>query len=169
MPDVAMAKAAPTFSLVVGADPQSEQPRTLAWLLPALIGVSAPMVLAMLFAPSMMVRAEIIVLIVALTAAFVVATIAFGAALLLPASVSTAVFDRERRSLDIYRSSIFATRVSSIPFDRIKAVRMTPHYDDDGYSVDVPELVLVDGSAQALPGDTSVRDIAAIRALLGLA
>jgi hypothetical protein len=135
-------------------------------LVPVLIGLSLPIVLFSMFDPRALGNTRLVLHILMMGVALVAATL-FFLSLLNPGNVVQAVFDPERRCLDLVRSGAFANNVLTVPFDRIASVRIETAYDDDGYQQRVPLVVLSNRETYQLPAGTSEADIAAIRDLIG--
>ena len=72
------------------------------------------------------------------------------------------------REVRLTQKGLLASNATAIPFARIANVRVATRYDDDGYGADVAELVLLNGTAIALPASASSDEITALKRAIGL-
>lgn len=137
-------------------------------LVPILIGLSIPLSLYVLAVPDAIKdsRFAVMMLLVLIT---VVTGAIFLISILRPGATMTVRFDGNRRVAEIVRSGTFAHSVYTVPFARIQSVRIETRYDDDGYGVMQPVMILKPREAVELPPTTTPADVARIRELIGLA
>ena len=152
--------------LIFGDHGRSANSRVLHWLSPVLIAIAAPVIALVVAAPGSIVGQRAMVM-MALFAVFLVAGTAYILSVLLPGIVSRVELSTEKRQVRLTQKGMLASSATAIAFARISNVRVATRYDDDGYGSDVAELVLLDGTAIALPA-TSPEDITAIRRAIGL-
>lgn len=162
----------PADSRLVLADPGVEHTAPGAYkglhaLVPILIGLSAPIVLFMLFDPRALGNVRLIAHILMLAVVLIAATMFFLSAMN-PGHIVEVAFDPARRTVDLVQSGAFANKVTTIRFDQVQTARIETAYDDDGYQQRIAVIVLKNRETYQLPAGTTDGDIAAVRATLGL-
>ncbi len=136
-------------------------------LVPVMIGFSTPLILFLVATPSAasdvrFVAAAFLGLISVTTAAL------FLLSLLRPGITLEAHFDPKRRVARFVRAGLFAHTVYSVPFSRIRSVRVETEYDDDGYASLQPLIILEPRELIELPSSTTGADITTLRRMIGL-
>jgi hypothetical protein len=134
---------------------------------PILIGLAAPVIVLSLMSPAFLAHARFLILAL-LCGLFLVATVLFAMSLLLHGPLSALSIDTEGRAIELVYSGMFANKGVQIPFSDIASLKLTTHYDDDGYRFAAPELVLRNGSRMLLPIAASEMELQAARRLIGL-
>ncbi len=137
-------------------------------MVPILIGLSIPLFLFTLAEPRALQDTRFIVLALLFIMSIVTAAI-FVLSILRPGTTQSVSFHPGRAVADVVRTGRFAHSVYTIPFSRIRAVRIETRYDDDGYATQFPVMVLAPRELIELPATTSPADVAAIRQMIGLA
>ena len=153
--------------LIIGDRDRAANSRILHWLSPVLIAVAAPTIAVIVAAPASISGARTIVMLL-LFAAFLVAGTAYVLSVLLPGTVSRIEVCSDEREVRLTQKGLLASNATAIPFARIANVRVATRYDDDGYGADVAELVLLNGTAIALPASASSDEITALKRAIGL-
>lgn len=167
-----MPAAPPNAQTIELADPQFASSQLASYsgyhaLVPVLIGLSIPMSLFVTIQPDAIKDGRFVVLAILLLIAVCAAAI-FVLSLLNPGTTLAVRFDAATRMVEVIRSGTFAHVVYSIPFNRVVGVRLETQYDDDGYAVQKALMVLQPREVIELPPGTTQRDIAIVRAAIGL-
>jgi hypothetical protein len=154
------------------ADQQFEQSQLGSYsgyhaLVPVLIGLAIPLTLFVTIQPDALRDARFVATAILLLIGVSAAAI-FVVSLLNPGTILAVRFDSAARVAQVIRSGTFANIVYSVPFNRVVAVRLETQYDDDGYAVQKALMVLQPREVIELPPSTSARDIALIKAAIGI-
>lgn len=136
-------------------------------LSPLLLGLLVPFMAAGYYDPEAMshLRFPIVIFLLIM---FFVCTGLFFYTHHVPGRIASISVDRERRMIEIEWRNPLTTASQVVPFEDITALRVRNEYDDDGYAVQVPELVLRSRPPIRLPEGTQEAHLRPLRAAIGL-
>ena len=136
-------------------------------LSPLLLGLLVPFIAAHYFDPEALRPVKWFIGAV-LVLTFVVCSALFFYTHHYPGKINSLVIDRENRTMEIVWCNLMATSSQIVPFQDISALRVRNDYDDDGYLLPRPELVLRSRPPIALPDSISDAALRPLRAAIGL-
>ena len=137
------------------------------WLSPALIGLSAPIVLGMVLAPHLLQGAASII---GLLLAFML-VLAIGAyilSILTPGDAKGIAVRGDAREVAIVRSGLISRSEVSIPFADIARVVQSKRYDHDGYELMAIEVQTRSGDSWVVPAEISDAELVQMRRMIGI-
>jgi hypothetical protein len=162
-----MAHAASSdFHLALGASTPTYSSR-FQWMAPVLIGLSAPLLFAVIIVPTLIDEARGLATVALITILFLCAGI-FIVATLVQGDAIGAVVKPNERVVEVSFENLFSTRVRSIPFNNIQDIRSETRNDRDGYSYTGANIELVDGSTIALIASLTADEVSAARRTIGI-
>lgn len=144
---------------------QSERAAHRHALPPILLGLLAPMLLFLLIDPRAVTNASLIAH-VYMFAIFIVASSAYLISVFETGEVTSTTVDKALRTVVVERTGLLAKSSSEFAFADIATVRIESRYDDDGYQMAIPVLVLTTREVVPLPAGTTETDVATMRAML---
>lgn len=148
-------------------DPETGNSSTLAAAaVPCLVGLAGPLLLALIFEPSLLKHPQFVITAV-LIPALLGATGIYAFCVLVPGEVCGVMADPSSRTLHIMQANAFATRTYSLPFDAIVAVRAVSGYDRDGYGERRTELITRRSEHILLPDGLTQAQVAELKRMLG--
>ncbi len=150
-----------------GGDPRAAYAGLNA-LSPVLMGLTLPLVGFMVLAPMAFQRSGPI-LVVLLMLLFFVALVVFVVSVFFKGPIVALAANPGSGMLEIYRAGPFATSQERIDTDDVADLKVTTVYDDDGYAIRLPHLVLEDGATVEIPMMLDDSDVRLFRKVLGLA
>jgi hypothetical protein len=138
-----------------------------SWLSPVMIGITAPVVLGLLVAPSILqgaagfIGALLAVVLVFALGAYILSVLA-------PGEPVGFAFDTQARSAAVLRAGMVARSRIEIPFSEIARLKSVSRSDRDGYERSAFELQTRDGDSWIVSADVSEAELAKIRKILGM-
>lgn len=136
-------------------------------VLPLMLGITAPALLVMLIDPNIVVRQPFLVSVV-LIPLLVVALAIFAYCVLFAGEISALIADREKKTLEVVETNLFASRTTPLSFRDIVSIGQRTRYDEDGYANSSSELVLKSGRRIPLPAWLEEQEVATLQRTLGL-
>lgn len=137
-------------------------------VVPCVVGLSAPMLLALLIDPALLRHPQFVITVV-LIPLLMGATAIYTYCVLVPGNVCGLVADPESRKVHVIHANLFATRTVVLPFEAITAIHSVSSYDRDGYGERRVELVTRRNERFLLPEGLSQTEVAELKRMLGRA
>ena len=131
------------------------------------LGLITPVAVFALIDPRVLTNAQFMIVLV-LGCAMIACIFMYVCSLLSPGQVKAVVFDRRNRKLVMEHQGSFASTSKEIDLDQISSVQMVHDYDQDGYGVTMPMIVLKSREGLALPEGTEDSHLQVLRSRLGL-
>ncbi|MCB1509673.1 MAG: hypothetical protein KDJ36_02125 [Hyphomicrobiaceae bacterium] len=138
----------------------------LRWLSPTLVGLTAPILAALIFFPAVLRDAASAIVIVLLFAMFL-AVAAYVTTVFIKGPIVGLIVDSARHQVLLVQDGPFATTVTELATDEIADFRRRKRYDDDGYSQSFVELVFRDGEKLPLQLDMTEAQYLSGRSMMG--
>lgn len=162
-----MAQSASTDRPIALGISESDYIGRFKWMVPVLIGMSAPLLFAVLVIPTLLDEARGFATVVLTSIVFLCAGIVMVATVLRGDAVGAVIKAREG-VVDVLYENMFATRAKSIPFADIVNFDTQVRNDRDGYSYTGATLVLASGTTIDIIASLSPEEISAARQLIGI-
>lgn len=138
-----------------------------SFLSPALLGLSAPIVVGMVVAPQLLEGGAGIVWLL-LGVLFVLAACAYFLSLLAPGEVCGLVLRSEPREIAVVRRGMAGYSEVRIAFTEIGRLATATRYDHDGYEVPTVEVRTKDGDAWVVAAEMDEAELSQWRRAIGL-
>jgi len=132
-----------------------------------LIGLAAPVIVFAIVDPMLLHHGRLMVLAMLMPALFVAVGV-YAYSVLMPGEVASIIVDREQRRLEVQRQGSFAARSESLAFDDIAQLRLSRHYDDDGYAWTEAQIMLRSGASILLSNMSAERELNMLAAAIGV-
>ena len=138
------------------------------WLSPALMGIAAPILAALIIAPQLLEGAGTIAAVLLGIVLFVSAA-GYGLSIMTPGSPSGVVLRAASRQVAIVRSGLVAQSEVLLPFAEVVRMSVSKRADRDGYDRNALEVRSRAGETWVIPCDIDDAELARMRSLVGLA
>lgn len=136
-------------------------------LAPIILGLMAPFVVIALLAPEALAHIQFMVTVL-MVGAMIACIFIFIRSVLSPGPVTSVRIDPRKKRLIVERCGPFATTVREIRFIEIVALKMVHEFDQDGYGIIEPRIVLRSRETLAMPEGTTEEHLEALRPYIGL-
>lgn len=137
------------------------------WMVPVLIGLSAPLVFALLVVPTVIDDARPLVSMILAALVFIGAGAA-SIAMILRGDAVGMVINKDQRTVEVYLENMFATHVTSLEMSDIASFEACERRDRDGFSYKGATLMTKSGKIFEILASLTSDEIAAGRAAMGL-
>ena len=137
------------------------------WLSPALIGLSAPIVVGMVLAPQLLQGATEVIGVL-LGALLLLAIGAYVLSVVAPGEPTGLIVRAGTKEVAILRRGLLARSEVVVPFSEVTKLSRSVGSDQDGYEISAVEVRTRDGVQWVIPGDVEDADLAQMRRMIGI-
>jgi hypothetical protein len=141
--------------------------RRFQWMVPVLIGLSAPLIFGLLTFPTLLEDARPVIAVM-LSGVVIVCGAAAAIALILRGDAVGAIVNGSEQKVDVLFENMFATSVKTYAFSDIADFHAQERRDRDGYSYTGANIVMTDGKTISILASLSADEISAARRVMGI-